>query len=269
MKYQIGEFSRITQLSVKALRHYHKLNILVPQEIDEWTKYRYYTEPQIEKARAIKILKKMDFSLLEISRILKDCDEDADIIQHLSVKAGEIQEIISKYRKVQKEIDRIINQKTMNSTNNLSNKIEIKKVEDLNMVSIRYLGKYPEIGKYFGKLYKACWGKVDRSKYPFALYYDDDYKEENADIEACLPVKDEVKMAGIEYRQLKGGQAYCLIHKGPYETIGESYKKILDRIKVDKAEIESPSRELYLKGPGIIFKGNPENYLTEIQIIKK
>jgi effector-binding domain-containing protein len=28
-----------------------------------------------------------------------------------------------------------------------------------------------------------------------------------------------------------------------------------------------PSREVYLKGPGIIFRGNPKKYLTEIQIL--
>ena len=29
----------------------------------------------------------------------------------------------------------------------------------------------------------------------------------------------------------------------------------------------APSREIYLKGPGMIFRGNPKNYLTEIQMV--
>ena len=27
-----------------------------------------------------------------------------------------------------------------------------------------------------------------------------------------------------------------------------------------------PSREIYLKGPGMFFKGNPHKYVTEIQL---
>jgi effector-binding domain-containing protein len=34
-------------------------------------------------------------------------------------------------------------------------------------------------------------------------------------------------------------------------------------------ELEVPCREVYLKGPGMIFRGNPQKYLTEIQMLLK
>jgi effector-binding domain-containing protein len=58
-----------------------------------------------------------------------------------------------------------------------------------------------------------------------------------------------------------------LIHKGPYETLGRSYEKITAYIKEKGYRPKLPSREVYLKGPGMIFKGKSENYLTEIQIL--
>jgi effector-binding domain-containing protein len=57
-----------------------------------------------------------------------------------------------------------------------------------------------------------------------------------------------------------------LLHKGPYEQLGHSYAVILEHVKRSGFEVEIPTREVYLKGPGMIFKGNPRNYLTEIQI---
>ena len=39
---KIGEFSRLMQVTVKTLRHYEQKELLIPNEVDEWTGYRYY-----------------------------------------------------------------------------------------------------------------------------------------------------------------------------------------------------------------------------------
>jgi effector-binding domain-containing protein len=101
----------------------------------------------------------------------------------------------------------------------------------------------------------------------FNLYYDSEFKEEDADIETCLPVRKGKDVDGISIRELPGGHCVSLIHKGPYETLGRSYEKIMAYIKEKGYQPKLPSREVYLKGPGMIFRGNPENYLTEIQIL--
>jgi effector-binding domain-containing protein len=48
--------------------------------------------------------------------------------------------------------------------------------------------------------------------------------------------------------------------------LGRSYAKILQQTEERKLKISLPTREVYVKGPGMIFKGNPKNYLTEIQL---
>lgn len=58
-----------------------------------------------------------------------------------------------------------------------------------------------------------------------------------------------------------------LLHKGPYEELGRAYERLLKYAKEKGYEFASPCREVYLKGPGMIFKGNPQNYLTEIQML--
>ena len=71
----------------------------------------------------------------------------------------------------------------------------------------------------------------------------------------------------ITIRGLPGGKAVNLIHKGPYEVIGESYRKIFTYIHGKEYTAKLPTREGYLKGPGLIFRGNPQKYLTEIIVM--
>ena len=59
MLFSIGEFSRVTGLTVKALRFYHEEEVLVPAEVDGVTGYRYYADRQVETARAVKFLREL------------------------------------------------------------------------------------------------------------------------------------------------------------------------------------------------------------------
>ena len=65
---------------------------------------------------------------------------------------------------------------------------------------------------------------------------------------------------------LPGGRCLSLIHLGPYREIGRSYQRVFANIRERKLEPLVPSREIYLKGPGMIFKGDSNKYLTEIQL---
>lgn len=49
IKFKIGEFSRLSKVTVRALRHYEQIGLLVPEIVDRWTGYRYYTVVQFQK----------------------------------------------------------------------------------------------------------------------------------------------------------------------------------------------------------------------------
>ena len=71
---QIGEFSKICQVSVKTLHHYDKIGLLVPMEVDRFTGYRYYGVEQIDTMNYIQRLKRYGFSLEEIQHLLTVSD---------------------------------------------------------------------------------------------------------------------------------------------------------------------------------------------------
>jgi effector-binding domain-containing protein len=101
---------------------------------------------------------------------------------------------------------------------------------------------------------------------PMCLYYDGEYRDGNADFEPCFPVRKQVTVEGVSIRPLPRARCLTLILRGAHDQLGHSYAKILQESNERQAKVSLPTREVYVKGPGMIFKGNPRNYLTEIQL---
>nr|WP_302477544.1 helix-turn-helix domain-containing protein [Aeromicrobium stalagmiti] len=82
----IGDFSRATRLSAKALRHYHRLGLLEPVEVDPFTGYRSYGVEQVDDAHLIRRFRSLDMPLDVIGQVLAvDRPEDRTelIAEHL------------------------------------------------------------------------------------------------------------------------------------------------------------------------------------------
>ena len=73
----IGEFSRATRLSVKALRFYDEKSVLRPVWVDGATGYRHYSTGQFVEALRIRRLRELDVLLEEIRAFLGARDPDA------------------------------------------------------------------------------------------------------------------------------------------------------------------------------------------------
>src|SRR6202140_4333614 len=83
----IADFSRVTFLSVKTLRHYPRAGLLEPAEVDPVTGYRRYTSAQIPIAQVIRRFRELDMPLDDIGRVLKAPDQTTRsqlIAAHLS-----------------------------------------------------------------------------------------------------------------------------------------------------------------------------------------
>jgi DNA-binding transcriptional MerR regulator len=70
----IGQFARLSGLTTRALRHYDKLGVLRPAEVDDGNGYRLYERSQLETARQIRVLRELEVPLDEVRRIVSDPD---------------------------------------------------------------------------------------------------------------------------------------------------------------------------------------------------
>ena len=89
--YKIGELSRLCRIPVKTLRYYDNEGVLVPDEIDRFTGYRYYSVARIADCNRIISLKELGFSLEEIKKHLH-ASTDEDIFALVDAKCAEIEE---------------------------------------------------------------------------------------------------------------------------------------------------------------------------------
>src|ERR687886_754168 len=91
----IGDFSRMTYLSVKALRHYHDVGVLEPAEVDPVTGYRFYAPSQVGVAQLVRRLRDLGMPLDGVRTIVQAPDQttrDRTLVEHLERMERQLQE---------------------------------------------------------------------------------------------------------------------------------------------------------------------------------
>jgi DNA-binding transcriptional MerR regulator len=133
--FRIGEFSKLTQVSIRMLRYYDEAGLLKPQEIDKWTGYRMYSIEQIPILNRIVYLRDSGFNVAEIA-IALDKNNDISLIKQLDNKYAEIEKVIQdeqeKLRKIELAKIEILGQKKEMYYN-----ISIKAIPSYAVLSLR------------------------------------------------------------------------------------------------------------------------------------
>jgi effector-binding domain-containing protein len=137
-------------------------------------------------------------------------------------------------------------------------------VEPILVAGIRMRGRYSDCGQGFATLGRRLGRHI--AGRPLCLFYDGEYRENDANFEPCMPIRKRVEADGIEIHELPAARCATLLHHGPYEELSKSYARLTEYVKERGYTLTLPSREVYLKGPGMIFRGNPKKYVTEIQL---
>ncbi|HEX3599998.1 MAG TPA: MerR family transcriptional regulator, partial [Lacipirellulaceae bacterium] len=257
--FSIGEFSMMSGIPVRTLRFYHEQGLLVPAAIDPESNYRSYDARNLERANVIVALRQLEFPLDDIREILAGAADDADILSYLERQKHLLTEKLQHYQNVVATIDQVIEQecesRKENAMSTTKSEIRTREVGPLLVAGIRTQGKYSDCGQGFAKLGRRL-GRHIAGK-PLCLYYDGEYREGDANFEPCMPIRKAVEAEGFIVRELPAATCITLTRYGPYEELRRSYARLMKYVKDQGYEISLPTREVYLKGPGMIFRGNP------------
>jgi protein phosphatase len=102
----IGEFSRLSRLSPKALRLYDDLGLLVPDQVDAATGYRWYADTQLDQARVVALLRRIGVPLAQIKDMLA-LDPESAAVQVRDYWAGTEMEHAARRELVGYLVDRL------------------------------------------------------------------------------------------------------------------------------------------------------------------
>jgi len=258
---KIGEFSKLSHITIKALRFYEKEGILVPAFTDSWTGYRYYEISQLEAASRILAYRQLDLSIEEIKSLQKG--EHAEQILREKAEALKTEKAALDFRL--SILNYILEEQTM--------KYQVtEKVIPAQIVyySETVLKQYSDSMQWIPAQGAECLKlnpglKCAEPAYEFCEYLDGEHKETDIRIrhnEAVTAFG--VESDTIKFRQIPETLVISLFHKGPYERLGEAYAYIMSYAEKNGYSAAGLARECYLDG--IWNKEDPEEWLTEIQL---
>lgn len=258
--YKIGEFSKLSKTTIKALRYYEKEGIFMPIHVDE-NGYRYYDANQLIDISKIISLRQIGFSINEIKTIMSGSNYYDSLIR----KKKELEQLQNDYALKISKISFLIGDKSM--------KYEAI-VKELPECIVYYkegiIEDFSKITDFILLSGEECLNlnpdiKCIQPDYCYAEYLDGEFKPKDFKFRYSQAVNKMGKSNdSIKFKQNKAVKAVCIYHKGSYDTLGEAYGFIMKYIEDNNYKIIDFPRERYIDG--VWNKESCEDWLTEIQV---
>jgi len=266
-KLKIGEFSKMMQVTVKTLRHYEQKELLLPDDVDEWTGYRYYSVGQMQKLNSIRDLQRLGFSLDEIKDLYEDDSHDPSITQ-LNTK---IEDTEKQLRLLLDRRAKLLNWRDSRKEIKNMEKFSIQSLPEIIVASHReVIPGYEAMGEMccnvIGPEMQRLGCKCPPPGYCFTIEHGKEYKPVDIDIEYCEQVEEMGKDSSIiQFKRLpEVSTAICMKHYGPYDRFYKSYTELFKYIEENNYKIVDAPRCCYIDG--IWNQEDPEKWLSIIQV---
>ncbi|BFL44772.1 MerR family DNA-binding transcriptional regulator [Lactonifactor longoviformis] len=265
--FRIGEFSKLTQVTIRMLRYYDEAGLLKPARIDPQTGYRLYSIEQIPILNKIIYLRDSGFQVSEIAKVLESCDCTA-MIEELDRKYSEIEQSILLEKEKLKKIQ-LAKKELLTGKSEIHYHVTVKSIPAYQVLSLRrIIPDYYAEGELWSELSAfALEQRVPVTEETFSIYYDEGYKEQNVDVELCALVKTPGNSCGeFAYRITEPvpSMASTMVY-GPFSNIAGAYLSFARWLqKNSEYRMGNPTRQIVHRGPW--NETSPQNYLTEIQI---
>lgn len=264
---KIGDFSKLTLVSIKTLRYYDEMGLLKPVHVDQFSGYRYYSASQLPRLHRILALKDLGFSLEQIARVLNEGVSPEQLRGMLRLRQAELQQHISEERERLARIEARLNIMTMEDTMS-DYEVVIKSVEPQLVAGVRdILPAYPAVGRLFDEIYGylARCGVNGLAEIGVAIWRDDEYKTSDIDGEAAVYLKRPIPEGErVKVYELPAATMASVVHKGAFNRLSQAYEALGRWTEANGYKIVGPNREVYLYC-GQPVRQDDESYVTEIQ----
>jgi effector-binding domain-containing protein len=260
----IGRFSKMTRLSVKALRHYDELGLLVPAVVDPSSGYRYYTYGQANRAEAIRVLRSLDMPLEDVREALEANDPQL-AAKVLDRHRARLETELGRHERMLVFLGKLIERKE----GVMPYEVEVKEVPAQHVAAVRKHASMATIGEDVSSGFATVGQAVGMAGVPmagppFLVMFDVIDEESDGDIEIAFPVALPFEGAGeVAGKELPAMTVASTVHRGPYDEIGPAYQTLQGWIQEHGHEVAGPPREIYLTDPQ--ETPDPADYLTEVQ----
>ncbi|WP_446223949.1 MerR family transcriptional regulator [Nocardia sp. IBHARD005] len=260
----IGEFARLTLLSVKTLRYYHEIELLEPASVDVGTGYRRYSTDQVERAHLIRRLRDLDMPLPEIRTVLAAADpaeRDAALRAHLL----RMEAALDRTREV------VVSLRALLTAPPPPIEVDYRTEPAFTALTFTDQVERTAIADWCGIAFEQLYTTLIESGIApggvaGATYSNEFFTDDNGAVTAFVPLPpgaEFVPTGGFAVVEFPGRHFAVAVHDGPFEDFDRTYGALGSHVAEHGAALpDEPVRERYLVGPDTT--DNPADYRTEV-----
>lgn len=252
----IGEFSRLTHLSIRTLRRYHDADLLVPATVDDATGYRYYTADQIPTAQVIHRLRELDVPLPEVRRILRSSDPGnraaliADHLQRLESELDRTRAAVASLRRLLRPEPAPVH-------------VELRAVPTTTVAAVEGDVEHDDVlSWYSGAMAELDAAVTDPTGAPGGLYDNSLFEVCQGHVLVYRPTSRPPRRGRVHPVTLPAVELAVATHVGEHDDIDVTYGEVGAWVVANALAVAGPIRETYLVGPR--DTADPGAWRTEI-----
>jgi DNA-binding transcriptional MerR regulator len=242
----IGDFSRMTHLSIKALRHYHDVGLLEPAEIDSASGYRYYEPEQVTTAQVIRRFRDLGMPVDEINAVLVAPDPSSRnevIVNHLERMQAQLKETEATVTSLRSLLDPGPSSLT----------IEYRSVPDTTALAVAERVSAEGALEWWAESLDDIYDTASRlgiepAGTAGALFPAEFYEVEEAELVVFVPMAEappEGSGRSVPYT-VPGAELAVATHRGPFDDIDRTYGTLGLHVAERSIGVAGPIREYYL-----------------------
>lgn len=263
---KIGEFSKLSRVSIRMLRHYDELGLLTPVRIDPESGYRFYSVEQLSIVCKITALKDMGFSLSVIGDILSEANDSDIPIKYLRLKRAELSDVLEQTKYRLRLLDTAL-EKLGKEENNMKYDVICKTFPQRYAATVRMtIPSYENEGILWKTLMEetAHMNLVpDEPCYCCAVYHDRDYRETDTDVEIQKTIKGSyADTEHVRFRVLPEVTVASAVCKGSYSQMNEIMSAVAEWVIRNGYKFDGPAFNIYHVSPHETADEN--EFVTEI-----
>ena len=239
----IGEFSRLTHLSVRTLRRFHDAGLLEPAQVDRSSGYRYYTADQIPTAQVIQRLRELEIPLADVQRIVRspDATTRADLVaDHL--------------RRLESQLDRtrvaVASLQRLLQPEPAGLQVELRAVPATTVAAVEDDVDRDDVLAWYAGAMAELDAVVSRTTgSPGGLYDNALFETGRGHLLVYLPVADPPHIGRVHPATLPAVELAVTTHLGEHHDIDVTYGQLGAWVVDNALAVAGPVRETYLVGP--------------------
>ncbi|WP_093581680.1 MerR family transcriptional regulator [Geodermatophilus amargosae] len=252
----IGEFSRLTHLSVRTLRRYHDAGLLEPARVDAASGYRYYTGEQIPTAQVIHRLRELDVPLTDVQRILRSSDPGtraalvADHLHRLESGLERTRAAVASLRRLLQPEPAAVD-------------VELRRVPATTVAAVEDDVQLRDVlGWYAGAMAELDAVVPEPAGVPGGVYENELFETGRGHVLVHLPVAGPPSSGRVHPVTLPAVELAVTTHVGTHDDIDVTYGELGAWVVEHLLAVAGPVRETYLVGPR--DTADPAAWRTEI-----